>query len=369
MHATGGYTVQAYASARYIFNLKENEIIWCTADIGWITGHTYACYGPLLNKATTLLYEGFLTYPKQDRFLKIIKENKVNIFYTAPTALRMFAMKDNYTKKYKLDSLKILGTVGEPIDEETWKWYFKKIGKSRCPVIDTYWQTETGSAIIASLPGHGPFIPSYAGKAFPGIEYTVVNEKARKLKPNQKGLLVQVPPFSPSLIRGVWNNKKRYKKYFLKKYYNASDNAFYDSKGNFRILGRSDDIIKVAGHRMSTAEIENAISSLSKVAEVAVVGKQDKIKGTNIVAFVKTKSPVSEQEIKKIVSEKIGPISKPSEVYFVNDIPKTRSGKMMRRILKGLLEGEEIKNTSTLINPGSVKDIKALIKIDIKNKK
>ena len=368
MHATGGYTVQAYASARYIFNLKENEIMWCTADIGWITGHTYACYGPLLNKATTLLYEGFPIYPKQDRFMKIIKENKVNVFYTAPTALRMFAMKDNYTKKYKLDSLKILGTVGEPIDVETWEWYFKKIGKSRCPVIDTYWQTETGSAVIESLPGHGPFIPSYAGPSFPGIEFIVVNGKARKLKPMQKGLLVQVPPFSPSLIRGVWNNEKRYKKYFLKKYYNASDNAFCDSKGNFRILGRSDDVIKVAGHRMSTAEIENAIASLSKVAEVAVVGKQDKIKGMTVVAFVRTKAPIKEKEIKEIVSKKIGPISKPSEVYFVDDIPKTRSGKMIRRILKGLLEGEKIKNTSTLINPQSVKNIKELIQDTQKGK-
>ena len=368
MHATGGYTVQAYWSARYIFNLKENEIMWCTADIGWITGHTYACYGPLLNKATTVLYEGFLSYPKTDRFLKIIKENKVNVFYTAPTALRMFAMKDNYTKKYKLDSLKILGTVGEPIDQETWEWYFKKIGKSRCPIIDTYWQTETGSAVIDALPGHGPFIPSYAGLAFPGIEFTVVNEKGRKLKSHQKGLLVQVPPFSPSLIRGVWNNKKRYKEYFLKKYYNASDNAFYDSKGNFRILGRSDDVIKVAGHRMSTAEIENAIESLPNVAEAAIVGKQDKIRGMVPVAFVKTKFPMKEKQIKEIVAKKIGPTSKPSEVYFVNDIPKTRSGKMMRRILKGLLEGEKIKNTSTLINPQSVKDIKALIQNSQKSK-
>ena len=369
MHAIGGYAVQAYWSSKYVFNLKENETIWCTADIGWITGHTYACYGPLLNKATTILYEGLPNYPKQDRFLKIIKENKVNVFYTAPTALRMFAMKDGYTKKYKLDSLKILGTVGEPIDEETWQWYFKKIGKSRCPIIDTYWQTETGSAVIESLPGHGPFIPSYAGHAFPGMKYAVVNNKGKKLKAKKEGLLVQVPPFIPSLIRGVWNNKKRYNKYFSKGNYLASDNAFYDAKGNFRVLGRSDDVIKVAGHRMSTAEIENAITSLPKVVEAAIVGKADKIKGVSVVAFVKAKSTMSEKEIINVISKKIGPISKPSEVYFVKDIPKTRSGKMMRRILKDLLEGEEIKNVSTLINPKSVEEIKSIIKVNSKKKK
>ena len=369
MHAVGGYCVQSYWSSKYVFNLKENEIMWCTADIGWITGHTYACYGPLLNKATTLLYEGFPTYPNQDRFLKIIKENKVNVFYTAPTALRMFAMKDGYTNKYKLDSLKILGTVGEPIDEETWEWFFKKIGRSRCPVIDTYWQTETGTAVIESLPGHGPFIPSYAGQSFPGMEYEVINEKNKKLGAKKEGLLVQIPPFIPSLIRGVWNNKKRYKKYFSKGKYLASDNAFYDTKGNFRLLGRSDDVIKVAGHRMSTAEIENAITSLPKVVEAAIVGKTDKIKGMSVVAFVKTKSTMSEKEIINAVSKKIGPISKPSEIYFVKDIPKTRSGKMMRRILKALLEGEEVQNVSTLINPESVKEIKSIVKVNLKERK
>ncbi len=368
MHAIGGYAVQAYWSARYVFNLKENEIMWCTADIGWITGHTYACYGPLLNKATTILYEGMPTYPKQDRFLKIIKENKINVFYTAPTALRMFASKDNFTKKYNLKSLKILGTVGEPIDRETWEWFFKKVGKSRCPIIDTYWQTETGSAVIESLPGHGPFIPSYAGKPFPGIEYSVINKRGTKVKAKKEGLLVQIPPFSPSLIRGVWNNSKRYKKYFLKGKYDAGDNAYYDKKGNFRILGRSDDVIKVAGHRMSTAEIEDAITSLPKVVEAAIVGKQDKIKGMIIVAFVKTKSSMNEKEIINSVVKRIGPISKPSKIYFVEDIPKTRSGKMMRRILKALLEGEEIKNVSTLLNPKSIDGIKSIIKKDIEKK-
>ncbi len=363
MHAVGGYSVQAYWSCRYTFNLKENETMWCTADIGWITGHTYACYGPLLNKATTILFEGFPIYPKPDRFMKIIKQNKINVFYTAPTALRLFAMKDSgYTKKYRLDSLKILGTVGEPIDEATWNWFFKKIGRSKCPIIDTYWQTETGTAVIHALPGQGPFIPSYAGKSFPGIKYAVINNKGSKLRYNKEGTLVQLPPFCPSLIRGVWKNEKRYKGYFKKKMYLAGDNAFYTKKGDFRILGRSDDVIKVAGHRMSTAEIENAIARLGPVVEAAIVGKPDKLRGMVPIAFVKTKRNIKKEKILKAVSNKIGPIAKPAEIYFVKDIPKTRSGKMMRRILKSLLEGEEIKNTTTLINPKSVKEIQEILK-------
>jgi len=362
MHAVGGYTVQTYWSCRYAFNLQANKIIWCTADIGWITGHTYACYGPLLNKATTILYEGLPLYPKPDRFMKIIKQNKVNVFYTAPTALRMFSMNDSgYSKKYKLDSLEILGTVGEPIDKETWLWFFNKIGKKRCPIIDTYWQTETGSAVIHSLPSHGPFIPSYAGKAFPGVNCAVINKTGKKLGTRKEGLLVHLSPFCPSLIRGVWNDKKRYKKYFFKGMYFAGDNAFYDGAKNFRILGRSDDVIKVAGHRLSTAEIENVVTSLSKVVEAAIVGKSDKIRGMVPVAFVKTKKPIKKEKIIKAIVNKIGPISKPAEIYFVKDIPKTRSGKMMRRILKALLEGEEIKNTSTLVNPKSVEEVKQII--------
>lgn len=362
MHAIGGYAVQAYWSCRYVFNLKENEVIWCTADVGWITGHTYGCYGPLLNNATTIMFEGLPNYPKPDRFMKVIEENKINIFYTAPTVLRMFALQGvDYTKKYKLNSLKILGSVGEPIDEKTWKWFFNNIGKGRCPIIDTYWQTETGSVVINSLPGIGLFIPSYAGKSFPGILHDIINNKGKKLKSGKEGLLVQRPPFNPSLIRGIWKNKKRYKKYFMKGMYLTGDNAFKDSKGNFRILGRSDDIIKVAGHRMSTAEIENAIESVKGVAEVAVVSKQDDLRGMVPVAFVKTKKPLEEEDIIKNVVKKISPIAKPEKVYFVEDIPKTRSGKIMRRILKNLLAGEEIKNVSSLLNPESVNKIKELI--------
>jgi len=359
MHAVGGYTVQAYTSCKYVFNLKQGETMWCTADIGWITGHTYATYGPLLNGATTVIYEGILNYPKSDRYLKIVEENNVNVFYTAPTALRLFALQGaNHARKHKLPSLKILGTVGEPIDENTWKWYFKNIGKGNCPIIDTYWQTETGSAVISSLPGQGPFIPSYAGKPFPGMQYEVINEKDKKILARKKGHLVQIPPFSPGLLRGVWRDKERYKKYFHKGMYLAGDNAFKDAQGNIRVLGRSDDIIKVAGHRMSTAEIENAIASIPQVAEAVIVAKPDKLRGEVPVAFIKLKKPLTAKEVIQTVVKKIGPIAKPKEVYFVKDIPKTRSGKMMRRILKTLLQGEDIKNTSTMVNPESVDLIK-----------
>ena len=362
MHAVGGYAVQAYWSCRDVFNLKRDEVMWCTADVGWITGHTYCCYGPLLTGATTLIFEGLPNYPGPDRYLKVIDKEKVNVFYTAPTALRMFALDGTeHTKKYKMDSLKILGSVGEPIDEATWMWFFKNIGKSRCPVIDTYWQTETGSAVIMSLPGVGPFIPSYALKPFPGMEYVVVDDKGREVKAGKEGLLIQKPPFCPSLIRGVWNDGERYKKYFMNGNYLAGDNAFYDSNGNFRILGRSDDIIKVAGHRMSTAEIENAIASLRGVVEAAVVSKADKLRGEVPVAFVKAKRSLTEEEVIARVVKMIGPIAKPAEVYFVEDIPKTRSGKMMRRILKALAAGEDFANLSTLVNPGCVSKIKEIV--------
>ena len=362
MHATAGYALQAYTSCKYVFNLKENEVIWCSSDIGWITGHTYVCYGPLLNNATTILYEGLPNYPSSSRFLQILEKNKVNAFFTAPTALRVFALSGTKdTKKYKLANLKAMGSVGEPIDESTWNWFFKNIGKNKLPISDSYFQTETGSIIVCSLPGIGPFIPTFAGKAFPGMSFKVVDDKFRKVKSGAKGSLVMESPFPPGLIRGVLNNKKRYKKYFSHDCYLTGDNAFM--KGDLiRILGRGDDIIKVAGHRMSTAEIENAIKKSPNVAEVAIVAKPDKIKGEVPVAFVRSKKKISETEVINIVVKDIGPIAKPKEVYFVKDIPKTRSGKMVRRLLKSLLIGEQIKNTSTLVNPESVDKIRLLLK-------
>lgn len=364
MHSTGGYAVQAYWSTKFNFNLCQADIMWCTADVGWVTGHTYLCYGPLLNGATTLIYEGALNYPTRDRFLKIIEKNNINVFYTAPTALRIFALSgEKYAKKYKLAPLRILGTVGEPIDEETWHWYFKNIGKNRCSLIDTWWQTETGSSLINSLPGVGPFIPVFAGKSFPGIKHAIVNEKGNKLKAGKKGFLVQLSPFAPGMLRGVWKNKKRYKKYFKYGLYFTGDNAIQDKDGNFRILGRADDIIKVAGHRLSTAEVENAIDSYPGISECAVVSKPDKIKGEAIVVFAKPEKgkKIKEEKIISWISEKIGPIAKPAEVYFVSDLPKTRSGKIMRRILKNLLVGEKLKDLSTLVNPGVVEEIEGVI--------
>jgi len=365
MQAIGGYTVQAYWSSKYLFNLKENEVMWCTADVGWITGHTYTCYGPLLNNATTLIYEGLLNYPNPNRYLKIIKENKVNVFYTAPTLIRLLALHGSvHTKKFSNNSLKILGSVGEPIDEQAWNWFFENIGKKRLPVIDTYWQTETGSVVVSSLPGVGPFKPTYTGLSFPGIEHEVIDEKGEKVKPGNKGLLVQVPPFCPSLTRGLWKHEKEYQTFFKHGYYLTGDNAFKLKNGMIRILGRADDIIKVAGHRMSTAEIESAISTLPAVAEAAIVAKPDKIKGEVPVAFIKTKptsKTLKETDIINTVNKQIGPIAKPKEVYFIKDLPKTRSGKIIRAILKKLAAGESVKKPPSIANPKVIDEIKRVI--------
>ena len=364
IHETGGYAVQAYLTTKLDFNLNKGDIIWCTADIGWVTGHTYACYGPLLNGSTTLIYEGATNYPNPSRLFKIIEENKVNVFYTAPTAIRIFALEgDKYAKKFKLDSLRLLATVGEPIDEGAWYWYFDNIGKKRLAIIDTWWQTETGGTLINALPGIGPFIPTVAGKNFPGTKHEVVDDKGKIMKKGKEGLLVQIKPFAPGMLRGIWRNEKRYKKYFKYGLYFTGDNAVKHND-EFRILGRADDVIKVAGHRMSIAEIENVIDSHAFVSESAVVSRPDKIKGEAIVAFVKLKKKrkVSEKEIIERVSKKISPIAKPSEIYFVNDLPKTRSGKIMRRILKALLRQEKLGELSTLMNPECIKEIEQILK-------
>ena len=371
MHETAGYLTQAMTTSKWNFNLKENDVIWCTADVGWITGHTYAVYGPLLNGSTTLMYEGSPDYPNFGRWWEIIDKHKVTAFYTAPTAIRLF-MKfgGEYLKKYKLSSLKILGTVGEPIDIEAWHWYFKKIGKSRIPIIDTWWQTETGANVINSLPGVGPFIPSYAGRPFPGIRMQIVNENGNKVKPGKQGYLVMLSPFAPGMLCGLYKNKKRYKKTYWSRFktkYDTSDGAYYDKDGNIRVTGRVDDVIKIAGHRLSTAEMENALNEDPVVNESAIVPLPDKIRGSVPVAFVilKRKGKPSEQLKKKLIQAvrtKIGPIASPKEIYFVEELPKTRSGKIMRRILKNILIGEKLGNLSTLLNPNSVEKIKESIK-------
>jgi len=370
IHDTGGYSIQALLTAKFNFNLHPGDVMWCTADLGWITGHTYACYGPLLNGATSLIYEGSPDFPNLGRWWKIIQDNKVNVFYTAPTAIRMFMkLGDKHLKNKNLNSLKILGTVGEPIDIDAWNWYLKKIGKSRCPVIDTWWQTETGGTLINSLPGIGPFIPTIAGKSFPGTKHEIVNDSGRKVKTGKKGYLVQVSPFAPGMLHGVWKNHKKYVKTYWKKFktkYDTSDGAYLTKQNYFRLTGRVDDVMKVAGHRLATAELENAINDHALVNESAVVPIPDKIKGQVPVAFVILKKQTKniknlEKQIISYVIKQIGPTAKPKKVYFVSDLPKTRSGKIMRRVLKAILSKEKPKGLTTLLNPKSVEEIKEVV--------
>jgi len=364
VHDTGGYAVQAYWTTKWNFNLHDEDIMWCTADVGWITGHTYTFYGPLLNGCTSLIYEGS---PDFGRWWKIIQDNKVSVFYTAPTAIRMFMKEgDGYLKKYKLDSLKILGTVGEPIDKEAWMWYFNKIGGGRCPIIDTWWQTETGGTLITALPGIGPFVPTVAGKSFPGTKHIVVDDKGKKVKDGVTGNLVQLSPFAPGMLHGIYKNHEKYVETYwrFKKFYDTSDGA-YVKNSLTRLTGRTDDVMKVAGHRLATAEVESAINEHRLVNECAVVPISDKIKGEVPIAFAILKSgkgsPELEKELKKYVDKKIGPTARPAKIYFVEDLPKTRSGKIMRRILKSLLANEEPQGLMTLVNPEAVEKIKKVV--------
>ncbi len=371
IHDTGGYITQAYWTTKWDFNLHNDDLLWCTADIGWITGHTYLCYGPLLNGGSTLVFEGAPDFPTPGRWWEIIENHGVTVLYTAPTAIRMF-MKygDKWPKKHDLSSLRILGSVGEPIDVDTWFWYFTVIGGRRCPIIDTWWQTETGGTLINNLPGTGPFIPTVAGRSFPGTKHTILDENGRELPPNKKGFLVQKPPFAPGMLRGVFGNPMKYKEEYFTKFgvelYLTGDGAFIDNDGNFRLIGRLDDIMKVAGHRLSAAELENAIDKHRQVDECAVVPMPHKIKGHVPVAFVVLKSGKGtknlENELIMQVDQLIGPTARPGKIFFVNDLPKTRSGKIMRRVLRNLVSGERnLGNLSTLLNPESINELKKII--------
>lgn len=372
MHAVGGYMVQAYITAKLVFDLHDSDIFWSTADIGWITGHTYSCYGPLLNGATFIIFEGALDWPSPARWAQIIEKYGVTIFYTAPTAVRMFEKYDGeVARNYSFDTLRILGSVGEPINEKAWYWFFKEVGKERCPIVDTWWQTETGGILLTSLPGIGPFKPTYAGRPFPPVRFEILDEKGKPIrKAGKEGSLVILPPFSPGMLRGVYRNPKRYLKtywsQFGEKIYFTSDGALRDRNGLFKITGRLDDVLKVAGHRLSTAELENAITKHQAVNECAIVGMPHEIKGEVPVAFVVLRFALPYEEMEKAiinqVVKEIGPIAKPYKVYFVEDLPKTRSGKIMRRILKRLLTGEELGDISTLANPDSIDKIKKVIK-------
>ncbi len=361
MHACGGYAVQAYWTGKWIFDFHPKDVFWCTSDVGWITGHTYTFYSPLLNNVTTLIFEGAPDFPGPDRWAQIIEKHKVTIFYTAPTAIRMFEKYGSQAiEKYKFKHLRLLGSVGEPIDESAWQWYFKNIGKERCPIVDTWWQTETGGILITSLPGLGPFKPAFTGLPLPGVKFEIRN-----------GDLVLLPPFSPSLLRGVYKNPKKYLDTYWSQYgkdvYFTSDSAIKDKNGLVRIIGRVDDVLKVAGHRLSTGELEDAINFHPDITECAVIGIGDEIKGEVPVAFIISKTKKSEAELKKEVIEQIkkeiSPIALPKEVYLVEDLPKTRSGKIMRRILRKLFTGEELGDLSTLANPEIVDKIKRLINV------
>jgi acetyl-CoA synthetase len=371
MHVEGGYAVQANFTAKWIFDLKDDDIFWSTADLGWITGHTYSCYGPLLAGATFILFEGLPTWPAPDRWADIIDKYGVTTFYTAPTAVRMF---EKYGTKLlednKFDALQIIGSVGEPIDEAAWKWYFKEIGKNKRPLLDTWWQTETGGILITSLPGIGPFKPTFTGRPFPGLRFEILDDKGRKLGPDKEGNLVLKPPFNPGLLRGVYKNPEKYLKTywtdFGKKIYFTSDRAYKDRMGLIRVVGRADDAMKVAGHRLTTGEMESAIALHKDITECAVVGVSDEIKGEVPIAFVtsKNKKPLGQIE-KDVVAQlrsQIGPIATPKKVYLVKDLPKTRSGKIMRRILRKLFTGEDLGDLSTLANPESVEQIRKIVK-------
>jgi len=371
IHVCGGYSVQALWTGKLIFDWKDNDIFWSTSDMGWITGHTYSCYSPLLNGATFLIFEGDPSWPKPNRWAQIIEKYGVTIFYTAPTAIRMFKKYGRkILKDYEFNTLRLLGSVGEPIDESAWKWYFDVIGKKRCPIVDTWWQTETGGILMTSLPGIGPFKPSFTGLPFPGINFDIFDENGKSVGTNKEGNLVLLPPFAPSLLRGIYKNSKRYLNTYWseygKKVYFTSDAAIKDKKGLVRIVGRVDDVLKVAGHRMSTGELEDAINLNPAINESAIVGIPDEIRGEVPIAFVILRKKKSQKEVEKIVvgqvKKEIGPTALPKAVYVVEDLPKTRSGKIMRRILRKLFVGGDLGDLSTLANPESVGKLKKIIK-------
>ena len=370
-HSTGGYLLHAALTTKWTFDLKADDVFWCTADIGWVTGHTYITYGPLALGGTEIVFEGVPTYPDAGRFWKMIQDHKVSIFYTAPTAIRSLikAAEANdavHPKSYDLSSLRILGSVGEPINPAAWEWYHKHVGGGRCPVVDTFWQTETGGHMITPLPGATTLVPGSCTLPFPGIMAAIVDETGKDVPNGQGGILVVKKPW-PSMIRTIWGDPERFKKSyypddFKGKYYLAGDGAIRDAKtGYFTITGRIDDVLNVSGHRMGTMEIESALVSCTElVAEAAVVGRPDDTTGEAICAFVVLKRPrPTGDEAKKIATElrnwvakEIGPIAKPKDIRFGDNLPKTRSGKIMRRLLRSIAKGEAItQDTSTLENP------------------
>jgi acetyl-CoA synthetase len=362
LHTTGGYLLGIYCTMKYVFDVRDEDIYWCTADVGWVTGHSYVVYGPLANGATTLMYEGAPNWPEPDRFWKIIEEYGVTIFYTAPTAIRAFIRwGDTWVKKHDLSSLRLLGTVGEPINPEAWMWYYRIIGGGRCPIVDTWWQTETGAIMITPLPGAIPTKPGSATLPFFGVDAAVVNELGDEVRPNVGGKLILRKPW-PSMLRTIYGDKERYKKQYWSEFkgsYLTGDGARRDQDGYFWIVGRIDDVLNVAGHRLGTSEIESALVAHDAVAEAAVVGRADDLKGQAVVAFVTLKghatlTPRLKTELRDFVGVHIGAIAKPDEVRFAEALPKTRSGKIMRRLLKEIASGQSVTGDTTTLEDFSV---------------
>ena len=364
IHTTGGYLTGIAATHKWVFDLHDDDVYWCTADVGWVTGHSYVVYGPLANGATTVMYEGTPDFPDKDRFWRIIEKHGITICYTAPTAIRTF-MKwgEEYPKRCDLSSLRLLGTVGEPINPEAWVWYWKVIGGGRCPVVDTWWQTETGHILITPLPGVTTLKPGSATRPFPGIDAEVLDEAG---KPAKAGYLVLRKPW-PGMLRGIWGDPDRFVKQYWSKYpdiYFTGDGAKRDRDGYFWLLGRVDDVMNVSGHRVSTMEVESALVDHKAVAEAAVIGKSHDIKGQAISAFVTVKGGVDGtsalmDELKSHVAKKIGALARPDDIIFSAELPKTRSGKIMRRLLRDIAEGRALGDTTTLADPAVVASLKS----------
>ena len=362
VHTTGGYLTGAHLTSKWVFDLREEDTFWCTADIGWVTGHSYVVYGPLSNGATTLMYEGAPNWPEPDRFWKIIERYRVNIFYTAPTAIRAFTRwGEQWPMKHDLTSLRLLGTVGEPINPEAWMWYHKIIGGGRCPIVDTWWQTETGAIMITPLPGATPTKPGSATMPFPGIAADILDRQGKPVGKNQGGYLVISKPW-PSMLRTIYRDPDRYRAQYWSEIpgvYFTGDGARRDEDGYYWIMGRVDDVINVSGHRLGTAEIESALVSHPFVAEAAVVGKPDEIKGSAICAFVtlegsRVPSPELKDELRLHVAKEIGPMAKPDEIRFSDALPKTRSGKIMRRLLREIATSGAVSGDTTTLEDFSV---------------
>ena len=371
LHTTAGYMVYTAYTFKNVFNYEENDVYWCTADIGWITGHSYILYGPLLNGATTVIFEGVPSYPDYSRFWEVIQKHKVNQFYTAPTAIRALAKENiEYVQKFKLDTLKVIGSVGEPINEEAWHWYNDHVGGKRCPLVDTWWQTETGGIMISPVPFATPTKPTYASLPLPGIQPVLMNDLRNEIQGNQvSGSLCIKFPW-PSIARTIWGDHQRYVDTYFKAYpgkYFTGDGALRDEVGYYRITGRVDDVIIVSGHNLGTAPIEDAINEHPAIAESAIVGFPHEVKGNALYGYVILKETGESRnqdnlrkEINQMISDQIGPIAKLDKIQFVSGLPKTRSGKIMRRILRKIAEGDfsNFGDTSTLLNPEIVEEIK-----------